>query len=54
MSRKVTVEIKVKVIVNLDGDKGVDDFIGDEFFVGSESNNIVDTEVIDYEVTDSK
>lgn len=55
-SRKVYLEIKFRVVVNAPGDMEIQDFINEleyDFTPGREGE-IVDMEMLDYEVTDSK
>ena len=55
--RKVYVEIKSRVIINMDEGVEVSDVIEEmdyDFTSQTEGADIVDTEIRDYEVTDSK
>ena len=54
--RKVYTEIKFKVVMNVDEGVEVSDVINDMDYVFTPSDNadIVDTEMIDFEITDSK
>jgi hypothetical protein len=56
MARKVYVKVEVKVILNLDDDmeasKAMEEI--DYSFDSGEGFDVLDTELLDYEVTDSK
>ena len=55
--RKVTVELKVKMLIYADEDKKISDVIdemGYEFTYTEPGAEIVDTEIEDYEVKDSR
>lgn len=55
--RKVYVEVKVKLIINMDDDVEVGDVIQEmdyNFTDQTDKADIVDTEIMDYEVQDSK
>ena len=55
--RKAIVEVKAKLVINMDDDVKVSDVIGDmnyDFDAGILGADIIDTEIMDYEVTDSK
>jgi len=55
--RKVTVEVKVKLIVNMDEGIEVGDVINEMTYAFDSQNtgcDIEDTEILDYEVIDSK
>ena len=55
--RKVYVEIKVKVIMNIEEGINVSNVINEldyNFSFPSEEADIVDTEIMDFQVTDSK
>lgn len=59
MSRKVTVEARVKLVINLEEGETVDEAMAEMDYDFSYSpdnaeNRIVDTEIFDYEITDSK
>ena len=55
MSRKVTIEIKTKVIIDLNEGVEICDAVGElQYDYTSDDGNIVDTEMLDYEVIDSK
>lgn len=59
MSRKVTVELKVKIVVNLENDETIDNVIQEceydfSYIPDNAENRVVDSEIIDFEVTDSK
>lgn len=57
MSRKVTVEVKVKLIINMDEGVEVQDVINEleyDFTSGMLEAEIMDIEILDHEVTDSK
>lgn len=55
--RKVTVEVKVKLIINMDEGVDVQDVVNEleyDFTSGLDSADILDTEILDHEVVDSK
>ncbi len=55
--RKVYVEVKVKLILNMDEGIEVGEVIDDinyEFLSNTEGVDVEDTEILDYNVTDSK
>jgi hypothetical protein len=55
--RKVYVDVKIKVIMNMDEGIEVGDVIDEmdyDFTSNTDGVDIEDTEVLDYEVTDSK
>ena len=55
--RKVVVEIKIKAVINVDGDIGISEIINEMDYDISDTTTkatIEDTEIIDYEVVDSK
>ncbi len=55
--RKVTVELKVKMLIHADEDKEISDVInemGYEFIYSEPGAEIVDTEIEDYEIVDSR
>jgi hypothetical protein len=57
MSRKVYVGVKVRLIINMEEGVSVDDVINEMDYKFSSNNDgadIVDSEIIDFEVTDSK
>ena len=57
MARKVYLEVKVKVILNLDDDTEVSKAMEEvDYNFTSNSNffDVLDTEILDYEITDSK
>jgi hypothetical protein len=59
MARKVYVELKTRLVINLEEGENVEDVIQEMDYDFSYSpddaeNRIVDTEIIDYEVTNSK
>ena len=57
MSRKVYVEVKVELIINMDESVEVDDIVNElHISLGDTTGtaDLVDTEILDYEVTDSK
>ena len=57
MARKVYLEVKVKVILNLDDDTEVSKAMEEvdyDFRSNSKYFDVVDTEILDYEITDSK
>ena len=57
MSRKVTVEVKVKLTIDMDEGIEVGDVIGEmeyDFTSCTDGADIIDTEVENYEVTNSK
>lgn len=57
MARKVTVEVKVKLIINLDEGIEVSEVINEldyDFTSNTDGVAIEDTEILDHEVTDSK
>ena len=57
MARKVYVEVKVRVILNLDDDTEVSKAMEEvdySFNSNSKYFDVLDTEILDYEVTDSK
>jgi hypothetical protein len=57
MARKVYLEVKVKVILNLDDDTTVSKAMEEvdySFNSNSKYFDVLDTEILDYEVTDSK
>ena len=57
MSRKVTVEVKIKLTISADEGVSIADFVnemGYEFVSNHDEVDILDTEVLDHEVTDSK
>lgn len=59
MSRKVTVEARVKLVINLEEGEEIDEAMAEMDYDFSYSpdnaeNRIVDTEILEYEVTNSK
>jgi hypothetical protein len=55
MSRKVYLEIKTKVIMTINDGVDVSEVVNDmNYNFSSEDATIEDTELLDYEVTDSK
>jgi hypothetical protein len=55
--RKVTIEIKVKLLLNVDENADMTDVLDDidyEFVSNHDSAFVVDTEITDYEVKDSR
>ena len=55
--RKVTVELKVKMLIHADEDISISDVIdemGREFIYTEPGAEIIDTEIEDYEVKDSR
>jgi len=55
--RKVFVEVKVKLIINMDEGIDLDDVISEMEYDFSDTTthaDIEDTEILDYEITDSK
>lgn len=56
MSRKVYVNVIVKMVATLDDDTNLSDFINDMDynFRATEGGQIEDTEILDYDVKDSK
>ena len=57
MSSKVTVALKVKLVMTIDDGVDVGDVIGDmdyEFIDQTTQATIEDTEILDYDVVDSK
>ena len=57
MARKVYLEVKVKVILNLDDDTTVSKAMEEvdyNFTSNSKYFDVLDTEILDYEITDSK
>jgi len=55
--RKVTVELKIKMLINADEDKDISDVIdemGYEFIYSEPGAEIVDTTIEDYEIIDSR
>ena len=55
--RKVYVDIKSRIIVNMDDGVDLNDVISEmnyNFVSGTEGADIEDSEIVDYEVTDSK
>ena len=55
--RKVTVEVKVKLLINADEDIEISDVINEmeyEFVYSEHGAEIVDSEIVDYEVKDSR
>jgi hypothetical protein len=56
MARKVYLEVKVKVILNLDDDTTVSKVMEevDYSFDSGDGFDVLDTEILDYEITDSK
>lgn len=55
--RKVTVELKVKLLINADEGKEISDVIdemGYNFVYSEPGAEIIDSEIEDYEVTDSR
>jgi hypothetical protein len=59
MARKVYVEVKTRLVINLEDDETVENVIQEMDYDFSYSpddaeNRIVDTEILDYEVTNSK
>jgi len=57
MARKVYLEVKVKVILNLDDDTEVSKAMEEvdyNFTSNSKYFDVLDTEILDYEITDSK
>lgn len=57
MARKVTVEVKVKLTINMDEGIEVSEVINEldyDFVSSTDGADIEDTEILDHEVTDSK
>ena len=57
MARKVYLEVKVRVILNLDDDTEVSKAMEEvdyNFTSNSKYFDVLDTEILDYEITDSK
>jgi len=57
VSRKVYVDVKVRLIINMEEGISVDGIINDmDYTFNSNKGNaeIVDSEIVDFEVTDSK
>jgi len=57
MSRKVYVEVKVKLIIDMDEGIEVGDIVNELDYTFKDTTGtatIIDTEILDYEVTDSK
>ena len=57
MSRKVYINVTTRLIVGMDDGIEVDDFISElnyNFDSGMDTAEVLDTEIRDYEVTDSK
>lgn len=57
MARKVTVEVKVKLTINMDEGIEVSDVINEldyDFTSSTDGADVEDTEILDHEVTDSK
>lgn len=55
--RKVTVEVKMKLLIHADEGKDISDVIGEmehNFIFSGPGADIIDTEILDYEVTDSR
>ena len=55
--RKVTVELKIKMLIHADEDKDISDVInemGYNFVYSEPGADIIDTEIEDYEVIDSR
>jgi ribosomal protein L12E/L44/L45/RPP1/RPP2 len=55
--RKVTVEVKVKLLIHADEGKDISEVInemGYEFVYTEPGADIIDSEIVDYEVTDSR
>ena len=55
--RKVTVEVKVKLLINADEDTEISDVINEmkyDFIYSEPGAEIVDSEIEDYEVKDSR
>ncbi|MBN2286885.1 MAG: hypothetical protein JXI43_10590 [Tissierellales bacterium] len=55
--RKVTVELKIKMLIHADEDKDISDVIneiGYNFVYTEPGAEIVDTEIEDYEITDNR
>lgn len=55
--RKVTVELKIKMLIHADEDKEISDVIDEmeyEFIYSEPGAEIIDTEIEDYEVSDSR
>ena len=55
--RKVTIEVKVKLLIHADEDIEISDVInemGYEFIYSEPGAEIIDTEIEDYEVKDSR
>ena len=53
---KLYIELKIKVILNIDSIEDVDEVMGDlnyEILDGSGKAEILDTEIVDYEVVDA-
>ncbi len=57
MARKVTVEVKVKLTINMDEGIEVSEVINEldyDFTSNTDGADVEDTEITDHEVTDSK
>jgi len=55
--RKVTVEVKVKLLIHADEGKDISDVIGEmgyNFIYSEPGADVVDSEIEDYEVLDSR
>lgn len=55
--RKVVVETKVKLIINADDDASIDDILNEMDYSFTDQTgkaNIEDTEILDWDITDSK
>jgi len=55
--RKVTIELKVKLLIHADESKEISDVINDmgySFTYSEPGAEIVDSEVVDYNITDSR
>jgi hypothetical protein len=57
MARKVYVTVKTRLIIEVEEGVSIDDIIQEmdyEFISNTENADITDTEIIEYEITDSK
>jgi len=57
MTRKVYVVVKVRLVLDMDANQGVGDVVSEvdyDFTSTTDGVNIIDTEIIDHEVIDSK
>ena len=55
--KKVYIEITTKIILNIEDNVNVDDVVNEmeyDFKIDSDQGEIIDTEILDYSITDSK